>query len=533
MSIKRRSSEAQSSITTLPPSSMLDISVQLNPALEGQSFAAVDLGSNSFHMIVSRYSGGTLQLVDRIREPVRLAQGLSEDGSLSAQARERALSCLAQFGQRLRGLSPERVRTVATNTVRQLKNPRAFLMLAETALGSPIEIISGREEGRLTYLGVANTFAESRKRRLVVDIGGGSTEFILGQGFDVHEAESVQMGCVSSTKRFFADGSITRKQWREVQQTLASEIAPFRGRYLERGWKRVIGCSGTLKATAAVLHALGGPAWVITRAGLDDLIERVIQAGSVEKAKLPGLSADRRLVYAGGLAVIDACFRELNIDSMDVCEAALREGLLFDMLGRLSHTDPRADAVRGLARRHSIDMAHAKRVKQTALKLFDQVAKACKFDDIDRECLQFASVLHEIGLSISHSQHHAHGAYILANCDLTGFTKDEQLMLSLLVRAHRRSVAKGIFDALPTRDQHRGRILSALLRLSALIHRARSAEVLPAIKLSVNDEHFKLKFPTEWLAAHPLTRADLRAERESIEALGVKLTIVNVTHSGK
>ncbi len=529
----RRGSITQENVSTLPTSSMLDISVQLNPALEGQSFAAVDLGSNSFHMIVSRYSGGTLQLVDRIREPVRLAQGLGEDGSLSAQARERALSCLAQFGQRLRGLSPERVRTVATNTVRQLRNPRAFLMLAETALGSPIEIISGREEGRLTYLGVANTFAETRKRRLVVDIGGGSTEFILGQGFDVHEAESVQMGCVSSTKRFFADGTLTRKQWREVQETLASEIAPFRSRYLERSWKRVIGCSGTLKATAAVLHELGGPAWQITRAGLDAIIERVIQAGSVEKAKLPGLSSDRRLVYAGGLAVIDACFRELNIDTMHVCEAALREGLLFDMLGRLSHTDPRADAIRGLARRHSVDMAHAKRVKQTALKLFDQIAKNYALDDIDRECLQFASVVHEIGLSISHSQHHQHGAYIVAHCDLTGFTKDEQLLISLLVRAHRRSVPKDLFDPLPSRDQQRARYLSALLRISALLHRSRSAELLPAIKLIGRGNAFKLKFPSDWLAAHPLTRADVRAEKDSIAALGIELAVVSVGASAK
>jgi exopolyphosphatase / guanosine-5'-triphosphate,3'-diphosphate pyrophosphatase len=504
---------------------------QIDPAkreLEGQYFAAVDLGSNSFHMIVSRVTDGALQLLDRIREPVRLASGLSADGQLSPAARERALNCLAQFGQRLRGIAPERVRTVATNTVRQMRNPRAFLMLAETALGFPIEIISGREEGRLTYLGVANAFAETRKRRLVIDIGGGSTEFILGQGFEVFETESVQMGCVSTTKRFFEDGRVNRKDWREVQQRLALEFAPFRAHYLERGWKRVIGCSGTLKATAAVLHEMGMPEWTITRAGLDQLIERLLTAGDVEKAKLPGLSNDRKLVYAGGLAVIDACFRELQVEQMQVCEAALREGLLYDMLGRINHSDPRADAVRALAKRHSADLSQAKRVKQTVLAMFDQLAPTWELGEEDREALAFAAIVHEVGLSISHTQHHVHGAYILANTDLPGFTKDEQQMLSLLVRCHRRGMPEKLTEHLPDRDVVRARKLATLLRISALLHRARSSEPMPAMKLSnTGNSALKLRFPAEWLNANPLTRADLKQEREAIEKLGIRLTVVS------
>jgi exopolyphosphatase / guanosine-5'-triphosphate,3'-diphosphate pyrophosphatase len=506
----------------------------VNP-LEGKFFAAVDLGSNSFHMIVSRFVDGALQLVDRIREPVRLAQGLGADGQMSAAARERALSCLAQFGQRLRGLSPERVRTVATNTVRQMKNPRAFLMQAEAALGFPIEIISGREEGRITYLGVANTFAEARKRRLVIDIGGGSTEFILGQGFDVFEAESVQMGCVSTTKRFFESGAVTRKEWREVQQRLALEFAPFRARYLERGWKRVIGCSGTLKATAAILHALGGPEWSITREGLDQLIDRVLSVGDIDKAKIPGLSSDRKLVYLGGLAVIDACFRELGVEQMQVCEAALREGLLYDMLGRLTHSDPRLEAIRALGKRHSVDFQQAKRVKQTALAMFMQLHHSWELTDEDRDCLAFAAIVHEVGLSISHTQHHVHGAYILANTDLPGFTRDEQQMLALLVRCHRRSVADKVWltssgseEVLPERDILRARKLATLLRLSAVLHRSRTSEPMPAMKLnSAGLSGLKLRFPSEWLASHPLTRADLKQERELIEKLGIKLTVVS------
>ena len=496
--------------------------------LEGQSFAAVDMGSNSFHMIVSRYTNGTLQLVDRIREPVRLASGLKADGNLSTAARERALSCLAQFGQRLRDIAPERIRTVATNTLRQMKSPRAFLKVAEAALGCPIEIISGREEARLTYLGVAHTFAEARKRRLVVDIGGGSTEFIIGQGFDVFETESVQLGCVSTTQRFFEGGKVSRKEWREVQQRLSLEFTPFRAHYLERGWKRVIGCSGTLKATAAILHALGGPDWIITRARLDELIERVLAAGDLDKAKLPSLSNDRKGVYLGGLAAIDACFRELQIEQMQVCEASLREGLLYDMLGRLEHSDPRLNAVRALAKRHSVGVQQAKRVKLTALAMFEQVEKSWDLTEDDREALTFAAIVHEVGLSISHTQHHQHGAYILANTDLPGFTKDEQQMLALLVRCHRRGVPDKLTELLPERDVMRARKLATLLRLSAVMHRDRASAPMPAMKLvCVSNSALKLSFPVEWLKAHPLTRADLKQECDAISKLGIKLSIAS------
>lgn len=495
--------------------------------LEGQFFAAVDLGSNSFHMIVSRYTGGALQLLDRLREPVRLASGLGADGSLSQAARERALSCLEQFGQRLRGIAQERVRAVATNTVRQMHSPRVFLAQAETALGFPIEIVSGREEARLTYLGVANANAEARKRRLVIDIGGGSSEFIIGQGFQVQEAESVQMGCVSSTQRYFADGKINRKHWREVQERLALEFAPFRSRYLERGWKRVIGCSGTLKATAHILYALGQPAWEISSEGVKELVDRVVAFGDLDKLKLPGLSDDRRAVYAGGLAVIDTCFRELGLTRMHVSEAALREGLLHDLLGRLTHTDARADAVRALAKRHSVDLAQAKRVKTIALQLFDQVAPAWHLDIEDREALQFASMLHEVGLSISHSQHHQHGEYILANTDLAGFTREEQQLLATLVRAHRRSVPEKLFEALPERDRSNARKLSALLRLATVLYRSRSPEPMPELSLQALGNALKIRLPSEWLAAHPLTRADLRQEREALAKQGVKLVVVS------
>jgi len=499
---------------------------EYEPQLEGEQFAAVDLGSNSFHMMVSRYAGGSLQLMDRIREPVRIAQGLGSDGVLSSSAQQRALDTLAQFGQRLRGLKPERVRTVATNTVRQLKNPRDFLHAAEAALGFPIEIISGREEGRLTYLGVATGSPERKKKRLLIDIGGGSTELILGQGFEVFESESIQMGCVATTKRFFSDGKVSRKQWKDVQQSLALEFTPFLSHYLERGWKMVMGSSGTLKSTANILQALGGAELDITRDGLNEIIERVLHAGELAKLKLPSLSENRKMVFLGGLASIDACFRELQVVQMQVSLNALREGLLFDMLGRISHTDPRAESVRALAKRHSVDFTHAKRVKQMALSLFTQVASAWQLDEDAREALAYAAILHEIGLSISHSQHHQHGAYIVANTDLAGFTREEQEALAATLRCHRRSVPERAFEHLPERLQERARKLSVLLRLSVVLQRGRQPEAIPSMRLQAIGSQLRLRFPPDWLDQHPLTRADIKQELTALEALGIKLMVV-------
>ena len=258
---------------------------------------------------------------------------------------------------------------------------------------------------------------------------------------------------------------------------------------------------------------------------MDELIERVLAAGDLDKAKLPSLSNDRKGVYLGGLAAIDACFRELQIEQMQVCEASLREGLLYDMLGRLEHSDPRLNAVRALAKRHSVDVQQAKRVKLTALAMFEQVEKSWDLTEDDREALTFAAIVHEVGLSISHTQHHQHGAYILANTDLPGFTKDEQQMLALLVRCHRRGVPDKLAELLPERDVMRARKLATLLRLSAVMHRDRASAPMPA--MCTSNSALKLSFPVEWLKAHPLTRADLKQECDAISKLGIKLSIAS------
>jgi len=281
---------------------------------DGELLAAVDLGSNSFHLVVARYEHGGLRLIGRLRDSVRLAMGLRPDRSLDPERRERALECLARFGQRLRALPPERVRAVATNTVRQLANPQTFLLPAETALGHPIEVVSVREEARLIYLGVAHGMPQSRQRRLVMDIGGGSTEFIIGQAFDALETESVQMGCIASTLRFFGDGKISAKRWRQAQTEIAVELQQFAADYRQRGWGEAVGSSGTARAIGNIVQANGWCEQNITAGAVTRLRDALIEAGSIDNIRLAGLAEERVPVIAGGVAIMEAVFTTFALD---------------------------------------------------------------------------------------------------------------------------------------------------------------------------------------------------------------------------
>ncbi|MFN9739069.1 MAG: exopolyphosphatase [Pseudomonadota bacterium] len=495
---------------------------------EGDSLAAVDLGSNSFHLVVARYEHGDLRVIDRVRETVRMALGLRPDGTLDPERHRRALSCLARFGQRLRDLPPERVRAVGTNTVRRLRNPRAFLLPAETALGHPISVVPGREEARLIYLGVAPGRPRARARRLVVDIGGGSTEFIIGCEFAALETESLQMGCVASTLRFFDDGKLTRKRWQRAQTEIEVELQQFAAAYRALGWKEAIGSSGTARALGAINEALGHGDNVVSRAGLDEIRERLLGAGEIERIRLPGLSDDRRPVIAGGAVILDTVFRALGIDRMRVCDTAMREGLLYDMLGRAAQTDPREASIEGLASRYGADRAQADRVEATALRLFDQVAADWTLDDEHRMWLAWCARVHEIGLTIAHSQHHVHGAYLVGQSDLFGFAHQEQQALAFVVRAQRRAIPLEVLNALPDRLAGAASRLAVLLRLAALLHRARTPEPLPDIAVKAGERSLRVALPRQWLDAHTLTRADLDQERKQLAALNLKLQVAAV-----
>jgi exopolyphosphatase/guanosine-5'-triphosphate,3'-diphosphate pyrophosphatase len=495
------------------------------PIRDGELIAAVDMGSNSFHLVVARMEHGEPRVIDRLRDTVRMAAGLRADGTLDSAHRTRALNCLARFGQRIAGLPSLRVRAVATNTVRKLASPQAFLTPAEAALGHPIEIVSGREEGRLIFLGAAHDLPASREPRLVIDIGGGSTEFIIGRGLAPLHTESVQAGCVASTLRFFPGGKLTRKRWQGACSETGVQLQQFAERYRKSGWHDAYGSSGTAKSIGAVVQAMKFSDDGITAAALAALREALLAQGQISTLKLPGLIEERVPVLAGGVVILEAAFAALGIERLQVCESSMREGLLWDLLGRAGGSDPRTASIDALATRYGVDRAQARRVEATALMLFDQVARAWKLDADAREWLSWAARVHETGLAIAHSQHHHHGAYILRHADLAGFSRQEQQLLAAVVELHRRKPDKAVIAALPQRYRQLARHTTALLRLAVLFRRARRAESLPLMRLGATGAHLRLNLPADWFEHHPLSAADLQQEQAPMVELGVKLEL--------
>lgn len=504
---------------------MTPLSAESSALADGELLAAIDIGSNSYHMIVARYVLGQLRIVDRLRETVRMAGGLDSQGGLDPTVLARALDCLARFGERVRTMPPHRVRAIATNTVRALRNPQSFLVPAETALGHGIEIVSGREEARLIYLGVAQGLPPKSKQRLVIDIGGGSTEFIIGQGFEPLERESLQMGCVATTRRFFADGKLSRKRWKDGLTEISAEFQQFAAAYRERGWQETIGSSGTIKAIGQILAGMKLVRGAITEAGLGKARDALLQFERIDDIKLPGLSDERRPVMPGGLLILEACFNELGLKRMQVCDTAMREGVLYDMIGRAQHRDPRDASVTALALRYGVDSEHAARVEATTLALFDQVAESWGLDGDEQRMLGWAAHIHEIGLAIAHSQHHVHGAYLIEHSDIAGFSRQEQQLLATLVRCQRRSIPAGTIEALPERLTQTALRCVVLLRIATLLHRSHDGAQLPPTDLVADDKSVQLKLPRAWLDGHPLSRADLDTEREYLDDVGVKLTL--------
>jgi len=498
------------------------------PLQDGDLLAAIDLGSNSFHMVVARYVLGQLRTVDRLREMVRLAEGLDDKRGLRPEVRQRALECLSRFGQRLHDIPPQQIRAVATNTVRQLATPQTFLMPAETALGHAIEVVSGREEARLVYLGVAHAQPPKPDQlRLVIDIGGGSTECIIGTGFDALERESLQVGCVASTRRFFADGKLSKKRWKEALTEVTAEFQQFAGVYRELGWDEALGSSGTNRAIGEICAAMKLTKGAVTAEALPQVRDRLLAAGHIDDIDLPSLSAERRPIIAGGILVLEAAFDALGLKRMAVSKAALREGVLYDMLGRGSGVDPRDVSVQALIQRYGIDAAQAVRVEATTLRLFDRVAHAWRLTLDDRLLLSWAASLHELGLAIAHSQYQVHGAYVLEYSDIAGFSQQEQRMLAALVRTHRRGIPKSAFNALPERLLASARRSAALLRLAVLLHRSHESDALPDLGLVADGDALTLTLPKRWLDTRPLLRADLAGEIEDLVALGIRLELTS------
>jgi len=487
-----------------------------------ENLAAVDLGSNSFHLLVGRIVDGQIYPLDTLREQVQLGAGLTQDKRLDRASQSRALEALARFRERLRGLPRDAVRAVGTNALRVAKNAPQFLREARETLGFPIEIIAGREEARLIYLGVAHALPPAENRRLVVDIGGGSTELIVGRGLRPRLMESLYMGCVSSSLRHFPEGRIDKSALKAAVLEARQELAAIRRNYRRYGWQEAVGSSGTARSIESILVENGFAANGITRDGLERLRELLLKAGRADPDRIAGLKPARAEVLPGGFAVLYAVFDELDIAGMTVSEAALRHGVLYDLLGRVEHRDMREATVTQFMRRYHVDAAQAARVRDLALRIYDQIAGADRgADDPDRMLLDWAARLAEVGLSIAHAQYHKHSAYVLSNADMPGFSRVEQQRLARVVLAHRGKLEKVRSDGIEDADWN----LVFALRLASTLQRRRTRVRLPALKAFAGDSRFSLELPRAWLARNALTAAALETETRQWEAVGRQFAV--------
>ncbi|XGA80922.1 exopolyphosphatase [Halomonas sp. CH40] len=506
------------------PSTAADSSDSGPSGSDPRRLAAIDMGSNSFHLLVANYQNERLQVVARLGEKVQLAAGLDEDGNLSEEAMQRALDCLGRFAPFLNDIEGHHLRIVGTNALRDAYNSQTFIDRAEAQLGHAIEIIAGREEARLIYLGAAHALAESG-RRLIVDIGGGSTEFIIGEDFEPKALESLRMGCVTFSRRFFSDGELTEKRMRKAELAALSELANIQRPYLKLGWEDPVGSSGTIKAAANVLHSYGDTLQegLITRAGLKKLRERLIKCKHLDKVALEGLKTDRARVFPAGIAILSAVFEAFDLEQMRFADGALREGVLYDMAGRNSAEDSRLKTLAFLKRCYDVDTRQADNVAETAERLFFQLREDWQLNDDHRRYLCWASEVHEIGLAISHSQFHRHGAYLLEHSDLSGFSRPEQRLLAFLVRAHRRKFPIKEWQALPASQQANAAKLARLLRLAVLFNHSRPETPPELPRLACKDDilHIHLDASDE----PTLLSTDLEQEQAFMKAAGFSLQL--------
>lgn len=489
--------------------------------------AAVDLGSNSFRLAIGRVheENGVQHIyqIDRMKETVRLAAGLDQNKVLSEDAIEKALAILKRFGERLDSFHPDRVRAVATNTFRVARNTPDIIPRAEAALGFPIEVIAGREEARLIYTGVSHTLPTSEDKRIVVDIGGGSTEVIIGKHDEPLMMSSLYMGCVSYTRRFFPDGVIDEHTMRQAEMSAQREIEVITKPYKKLGWKHAYGSSGTAKALLAILNESGFSNSGITPQGLKKLRQKLIEDGRVIPTELPGIKTERAEVLPGGLAIMSAFFDEMGIDVMYTGDGALRLGVLVDLAGRSESQDRRDDTVRVFMKRYHVDSRQASRVRRTAQRIYDSLMPGASAIDELRHALSWAADLHEVGMSIAQNGYHKHGAYILDNADMPGFSKVDQATVSMLVLAHTGKLGK-VQNMVKSDEQW---IAILALRLAALLCRRREEVEAIALAVSVKGDSIVTRVSRDWLARHPLTDFSLRTEEAEWDKVGKRFELIS------
>ncbi len=490
---------------------------------EEQHLAAIDLGSNSFHMVVARIEDGHIHILDNLKEMVRLGAGLDEEGKLSEESQIRALACLERFGERVNNFPQGSVAAVGTKTLRQAVDSQIFLDKAREVLGHPLSVIRGKEEARLIYLGVSHSLVAEDGKRFVMDIGGGSTELIIGENFEPLHLRSLDMGCVSMSRRFFDSGKLNKKYWNQANIASHLILRPVRRYFQKVDWTSATGASGTIKTVGKVVTELGLDPYVLTLDSLYKIRDVMIKAEHLDNLQLPGLKSDRQPVFAGGLAILIATFEALKIESMQVSEGALREGLLYERLGRIQSEDTRLKTVASVQQRFRISQKHARRVSLTAHRLLSSCEETWNLHLEDAEILHWASSLHEIGLAVSLSGYQKHGAYLLINADLPGFSLEEHAWMSVLVRCHRKKITKKLFADLAIDRQQAALRLVVILRLATLLHRSRKEETAIIETMIPHENGLALQFANGELLKHPLQLASLEQEADYLQNVDFEL----------
>lgn len=488
----------------------------------GSLVAAIDLGSNSFHMIVARVEQGEIRPLDRLGKKVQLASRLGHNYSLSREAMQRGLDCLAEFAQYLSGKPVQAVRIVGTNALRKAENSDIFVEKARHILPYPVEVIAGREEARLIYLGVAQTQSDDADRRLVIDIGGGSTEFIIGERFEPRLLESLHMGCVTFTERFFPDGRITPERYQSAYYAARLELLAIEKPYRQLGWTDTVGSSGSIKAVSQVLQQTGNGE--LTPARLEALKKRLLDFSHIRQLHIPGLRPDRQTIFPGGLAILQASFDALNVQQLRYSEGALREGVLYDLLGRHHHEDVRERTIRALMSRYRVNPEEAEGLSRHAQICFSQVSRPWRLcAEQDLALLTWAARICTIGLDISHAQFHQHGAYLITHSDLMGFSRLQQKQLALLVEGHRRAIPRARLTSFPAAEADRLLRLIILLRLAVVMTHSCGPHLQTSYTLEAAGRIIHIHFDPNWLASHPLTRAELESEAVCLKKAGYTL----------
>lgn len=491
---------------------------------DGSQLAAIDLGSNSFHLTIVKIEHGEMRTVEALAEKVQLGAGLEND-MLSEEAIQRGLDCLSRFAQLLESVGPERVRVVGTHALRLAKNRRAFTVPAKRILGSRVDVIYGLEEARLVYLGVAHSLADDAQSRLVIDIGGGSTECIVGQRFEPQFLESLQMGCISFGHAFFPDGRISRGNYRRAYEKAREQIYPIRHRFGSKRWEECVGSSGTLQALETILTQNGWEEGGISRRGLTALEKRLLKFKSMEEIQLDGLTAPRRGVILPGLAIASALFDVLGIDHMRTSGGALREGVIYDLMGRLSHEDVRERTVNALMQRYAVDAETADIFERRARTFYMATRKSWQLTPYDWDFLHWLTRTHEIGMAIAHKHFNRHSAYVLRNADLPGFSQEEQEVLAVLALGQRGKLKPDFFADIAETELLRILYMLAIIRLAGCFKHVEVLEQLPDFSICADEQSLTLAFPEGWLDDHPLTERELGEEKQVLGKLGLKLKI--------